>query len=136
MNEISYFNYARDASKFSTFHKNHTGCVIVYKKHIISIGFNSSKTHPIQKIYNKERFSEDSTPHCLHAEISALIFIKDRTDIKWNNVEVYTYRENKYGEPRMAKPCKSCISMIKSLGIRKIHYTTNGGFDSETLKFQ
>ena len=80
--------------------------------------------------YNKERFDEDITPHSLHAEIMALIFLKDRKDIKWNDVDLYTYRENRYGELRMSKPCKSCMSMIKALGIRRIHYTTNDGFKS------
>ena len=131
MNDIVYFNKARDASKLSDYSKNqHIGCVVVYKHHIISVGFNSNKTHPIQKIYNKERFDEDITPHSLHAEIMALIFLKDRKDIKWNDVDLYTYRENRYGELRMSKPCKSCMSMIKALGIRRIHYTTNDGFKS------
>ena len=134
MNDINYFNKARDASKFSDFYKCHTGCVIVYKKHIISIGFNSNKTHPLQKIYNKERFIDDSTPHCLHAEIMALVFLKERTDIKWHNVDIYTYRENKYGELRMAKPCKSCMALIKSLGIKKIHYTINNGYANTILE--
>jgi len=130
MNDIVYFNKARDASRFSDFYKQHIGCVVVYKKHIISIGFNSTKTHPIQKLYNKERFLDDNTPHYLHAEITALIFLKDREDIKWNDVDLYTYRENRNGELRMSKPCKSCMALIKHLGIKRIHYTINDGYES------
>ncbi len=131
--DIQYFNKARDASRLSDFNKYHIGCVVVYKKHIISVGFNSNKTHPIQKLYNKERFDCDSTPHFLHAEITALIFLKDRKDIKWSDVEVYTYRENKRGEPRLSKPCKSCMAFIRDLGIKKIHYTVSDGFETEDL---
>ena len=134
MNDMVYYNKARDVSKLSDYGKNqHIGCVVVYKHHIISVGFNSNKTHPIQKIYNKERFNDDDTPHSLHAEIMALIFLKDRKDIKWNDVHLYTYRENRNGELRMSKPCKSCMSLIHSLGIRHIHYTTNEGYESITI---
>ena len=132
--DIGYFNKARDASRLSNFPRYHIGCTVVYKKQIISVGFNSNKTHPIQKMYNKERFDCDSTPHSLHAEITALIFLKDRKDIKWEDVDIYTYRENKSGEPRLSKPCKSCMALIKNLGIKRIHYTTNDGFEMETLE--
>lgn len=132
-NNIQYFNKARDVSKLSSFHKYHTGCVVVYKKHIISMGFNSNKTHPIQKIYNKQRYNDDSTPHTLHAEIMALAFIKDRKDIDWSKVDIYTYRENSKGELRISKPCESCMALIKSLGIRKIYYTINGDYANLTI---
>lgn len=133
MNDIGYFNKARNAAKLSNFHRYHIGCVIVYKKQIISVGFNSTKTHPIQKIYNKERFNCDSTPHSLHAEITALIFIKDRKDIKWNDIDIYTYRENNQGDLRMSRPYKSCMRLLKNLGISRIHYTTNDGYEMEYM---
>ena len=136
MNDITYFNKARDASKLSDYGKNqHIGCVVVYKRHIISVGFNSNKTHPIQKIYNRERFAEDCTPHSLHAEITALVFLKDRKDIKWSDVDLYIYRENRNGELRMSKPCKSCMALIKELGIKRIHYTTNDGFENMIIEY-
>ena len=134
MNDITYFNKARDASRLSDYSKQHIGCVVVYKRHVISVGFNSNKTHPIQKLYNKERFDSDSTPHSLHAEITALLFLKDRKDIKWSDVELYTYRENKRGELRMSKPCKSCMALIKDLGINKVHFTINDGYDELEVK--
>lgn len=129
-----FFIKAKHASEFSDFYKQHIGCVVVYKKHIISVGFNSNKTHPIQKLYNKERFLEDTTPHSLHAEITALLFLKDNKDIKWSDVEIYTYRENKHGELRLSRPCKSCMALIRELGIKKIHYTTNDGYTTEILQ--
>ena len=128
-----FFAKAKLVSKLSDYPRYHIGCVVVYKKQILSVGFNSVKTHPIQKIYNKERFDCDSTPHSLHAEISALIFLKDRKDIDWSNVELYTYRENKAGELALSKPCKSCMALIESLGIKKINYTVNGGYESKNL---
>lgn len=125
---VHFFTKAKKASEFSTFKRYHVGCVAVYKGYILSVGFNSNKTHPIQKIYNKERFSADNTPHSLHAEIAALCLIKNRSDIDWSSVELYIYRENKKGEPRMAKPCASCIAMIKDLGIIDVYYTKDNGY--------
>ena len=123
-----FFIKAKKASEFSDFKRYHVGCVVVYKGYILSVGFNSNKTHPIQKIYNKERFTEDSTPHSLHAEIAALGLIKKRNDIDWSSVELYIYRENKKGEPRMSKACASCLAMIKDLGIVDVYYTIDSGY--------
>lgn len=123
-----FFYKAKKASEFSTFKRYHVGCIAVYKGYILSVGYNSNKTHPIQKIYNKERFSADNTPHSLHAEIAALCLIKNRSDIDWASVELYIYRENKKGEPRMAKPCASCTAMIKDLGIVNVYYTKDSGY--------
>jgi deoxycytidylate deaminase len=123
-----FFYKAKKASEFSDFKRYHVGCIAVYKGYILSVGYNSNKTHPIQKIYNKERFSADNTPHSLHAEIAALCLIKNRNDIDWTSVDLYIYRENKKGEPRMAKPCASCIAMIKDLGIVNVYYTKDSGY--------
>lgn len=123
-----FFYKAKKASEFSDFKRYHVGCVAVYKGYILSVGYNSNKTHPIQKIYNKERFSADNTPHSLHAEIAALCLIKNRSDIDWTSVDLYIYRENKKGEPRMAKPCASCIAMIKDLGIVNVYYTKDSSY--------
>lgn len=123
-----FFYKAKKASEFSDFKRYHVGCIAVYKGYILSVGYNSNKTHPIQKIYNKERFSANNTPHSLHAEIAALCLIKNRNDIDWTSVDLYIYRENKKGEPRMAKPCASCIAMIKDLGIVNVYYTKDSGY--------
>ena len=55
-----FFAKAKLASKLSDYPRYHIGCVVAYKKQILSVGFNTVKTHPIQKIYNKERFDCDS----------------------------------------------------------------------------
>jgi len=115
------------------YHRYHIGCVVVEKGKIISSGFNSTKTHPIQKTYNIERFTSDATPHTLHAEISALSHVINK-DVNWDNVELYIYREFRNGNVALAKPCKSCMKLIKELGIKKIHYTTYDGYCTEILK--
>lgn len=132
--DITFFNIAKNMSKLSTWKnkKYSIGCIITYKHRIISSGFNQDKTSPIQKKYNKERFSDD-TLHSLHAEISALIPLIKQSNINFSKINLYTYREKKNGLLGNSKPCKSCMKLIKDLGIKNIFYTTDDGYTEEKL---
>ena len=129
-----FFQAAKNISKLSDFKRVHIGCIVVEKHRIISSGYNSNKTCPLQKRYNTERFSVD-TPHCLHAEIKALKPLLNNSEIDFSKVKVFVYRETKNGKPAMARPCPSCMGFIKELGIKKIYYTTDCGFAYEELKY-
>ena len=134
MNIKRYMSVAKEMSKLSTFHRQHVGCIAVYRKCIISTGVNSNKTHPLQKKLNNIRFPEDYSPHTLHAEISTLLPISN-LDIDWSKVSLFIYRGRKrcstpYG---LARPCPSCMAYIKSLGIKDVYYTSNDGFIHEVL---
>lgn len=107
---------------------NPTGCVVVYKGKIIAKGCNQKKTHPLQVIYDKERPDVEEgclNVHSLHAESDALFRIMNDTNIKWSKVEVYIYRPLKSKPFGLARPCPSCMKLIKDLGIKKIHYTSD-----------
>ena len=126
----SFFEAARVVSQMSNFERVHIGCVVTFGNHrIISSGFNSTKTHPIQKRLNKERFNLDST-HSLHAEVSALLPLM-KENIDFSRVEIYTHRNFKDGSLALAKPCASCMKLIRQLGIKKIWYTTADGYACE-----
>ena len=128
----AYFEAARAVSKLSDFPRINIGAVAVYKHHIISSGYNSNKTAPIQKQYNIYRFS-DETPHALHAEIACLKSLVGRHDIDFKYVDLYIYREGKNHELALSRPCPSCMKLISELGIRNIYYTNNGGFSHEEI---
>ena len=136
MNKKDYkmLETAYHVSQLSDFSRARVGCVLRCKNKIISSGFNCNKTHPLQKIYNAERFSEDGI-HSLHAETHALLPLLKK-DIDWNNVSIYISR-NRYDNGKltfgMARPCKSCMALIKAVGIKKIFYTTNEGFCEEKM---
>ena len=90
----------------------------------------------MQQKYNKHRkmkYENTEPKSFLHAEMSCLMQIKDM-DIDFNKVELYVYRENKNGIIAISRPCGACMKMIDRLGIKKIHYTTNGGFADEVRK--
>jgi deoxycytidylate deaminase len=131
-----FFASAYKVAKMSDFYKCHTGCVVVYKNNIIASGFNCKKTHPLQRIYNKERFDSDDTPHYIHAETHALTTIINDNELNWKKVHLYILRIK--GNPEneefgLARPCPSCLKLIKNLGIINIHYTTNDGICHEIL---
>jgi deoxycytidylate deaminase len=128
----AYFAAARAMSKMSDFPRVAVGAVAVYGHRIISSGFNSCKSDPVQKQYNKYRFSED-TPASIHAEVMALKGLINRDDIDFKNVSLYVYRECKNGDPALSRPCPSCMQLITDLGIRHIYYTNNGGFSHEEI---
>lgn len=111
----------------------HIGCIAVYKGHILAVGYNTNKTHPIQKKYNKYRkmkYEGVEPLPTIHAEMNCLLQIKD-LDLDFSKVKLYVYREDRNGNLAMCRPCKACMHMIDDLGIKEIFYTTNGGFASE-----
>ena len=85
--DIRMLKHALDVSDMSDFPKYHIGCVVALKGKVLNASFNSEKTHPLQKIFNKQRFSCDNTPHSLHAEIHALAPLQNE-DIDWKNYKL------------------------------------------------
>lgn len=131
----TYFNIAREVARSSDFPKIQIGCVAVYQHKIISTGFNSNKTHPRQKEYNKYRFPVDApgSNHTCHAELSCLVPLMSRHDIDFRYISLYVYREYSNGQLAIARPCESCYKLIKDLGIRNIYYTTQSGYSHEII---
>lgn len=120
----------------SDFKRVHIGCIAVYKNQILSVGYNTNKTHPLQKKYNKFRninYDNVEPIPFLHAEMSCLLQIREM-DIDFNKVELYIYREDRNGNLSMCRPCKACMKMIDTLGIKNIYYTTNNGYAKEVRK--
>lgn len=126
------FALAKRASTFSDSSPYKVGCVVACKNKILSVGYNTSKTHPLQREFNIKRGVNPQYPSRLHAEINALSKINDM-DLDWEKVSVYIYREHKNGVPACARPCNACMQMIKSLGIKNIFYTQDGSYCHEEI---
>ena len=131
--EEALFRAARSVAELSDHPKHKVGAIVVLKHRIISSGFNSNiKTHPLQKKYNQYRFSADS-PHKCHAELSALLpLIKEGKNL--SGASIYVYRQHKNEILACARPCRSCMELIKDCGIKRIFYTTEDGYAREDLK--
>lgn len=130
-----YLNLAHNACFYSDFTKTRLGAVLIYKGKVMSIGWNSTKTSPLQKNLNRLRnFSVDcgDAHHTLHAEVACLTKAKD-LDIDWSRASIFVYRIKKDGSPGLARPCNGCQALIKSMGIKNIYYTTDDGWCFERM---
>lgn len=96
---------------------------IYYGNQLISVGYNSRKTHPLQKKYGKNGHAIH-----LHAEIDAIrravkvLPSLDGCDIFIARVK----RPSKLSKnwiPGTAKPCIGCQRAIYAFGLRRIYYT-------------
>lgn len=132
--DLAYFRIARQTAKLSTWKQTRyqIGCVVVLNHRIISSGFNTTKTDTLQKKYNKERFSKESC-HTAHAELIALKPLLYDNTIDTSKLKVYVYRKLKNGQTGCSRPCKSCMKLIKDIGIRYIYYTTSDGYAEERI---
>lgn len=131
-----YLDMAKEVSKQSNFRQHHLGAVVIYKGSLLASGYNSNKTSPMAKRYNRERgfdVEASCSTNSIHAEMAALNKIK-YLDIDFSKVKLYIYREHKNGVKAMARPCPACQKMIKDMGIKEIWYTTENGFGYEYME--
>lgn len=131
-----YLNMAKDVSRQSDFRQHHLGAVVIYKGSLLASGYNSNKSSPTAKKYNRERgFDVEASysTNSIHAEMMTLNKIR-YLDIDFSKVKLYIYREHKNGVKAMARPCPACQKMIKDMGIKEIWYTTENGFGYEYME--
>jgi len=126
----AYFNMAKEVSKLADYPYAKIGCIAVLGHHIVSSGFNTHKSSPLQKMLNRERFSAD-TIHSMHAEVMCLKPLMGRKDISFKDVTLYIFRGSKNNDPMLARPCRSCEKLIRDLKIKKVFFSTYGGYASE-----
>ena len=135
--KMRFFKEAKKESLLSDYDGQHLGAVAVYgDKVILAKAHNSNKTNTTQYFYNRYRVEQKSNimskPARSHAECN--LYRKIRfLDIDFSRVSVYIYRELKNGKLGMARCCPACMEALKSLGIKKICYTTDVGYAEEKL---
>jgi deoxycytidylate deaminase len=109
--------------------------VLVHRNKLISIGYNSTKSHPLQKLYGRDG------QIYLHAEIDAIRKALRRHD-SLEGMQLYVSRWKWKDKDKtclvegMCKPCNGCQSAIEDFGIQVIHYTKdieNETYDAQTL---
>lgn len=130
-----YLKLAKQSCSYSDFTKARLGSVLVYKGQVMSVGWNSNKTNPLQKSLNKLRGfdPEASSAHnSLHAETACLIKARD-LDIDWAKASLFVYRIKKDGSSGLSRPCPGCMSYIRSMGIKDIYYSTDNGWCYEKV---
>lgn len=131
--EKRFFSMAEAMAQLATYKRYKVGCVIVYHNKIISTGCNKDISHPLQKKYDFYRNIPDKSPHKLHAEVDAIKHVIN-LDIDWSKVSIYVYRKMRCKAYGMARPCNSCMRLIKDLGIHKVYYTGNDEYQYEYIE--
>lgn len=130
--ELYYYKKAKQISKLSTYDRICIGCIVVYRKNIIGIGYNQAKTNPMQIKYSKYRDCSniDSINNYLHAEMACVNQIKN-LDIDFSKVKLFVYREDNKRTMRICKPCGACERAIRDLGIKRVYYTDTNKYVRE-----
>lgn len=119
------FRKARAASILSDVPTHKLGAVMMLGNKVLSVGYNITKTHPIQKLYNLERGYDPNVKNNgqIHAEMMCLINTK-YLNVDWSRVSMYIYREHKDHTTALSKPCPACEKAIRERGINQVYYTT------------
>jgi len=100
-----------------------------YKKNkLLAIGQNNpEKTHPHAIILSK-RFNTKLEHPYLHAETDLISRLWGKHYID-DSLRMIIVRLNKQGQLRCSKPCLRCQQIIDCLGINKIWWSDNNGFN-------
>lgn len=116
---------AKAAASLSDVSKHQLGAVLVLGNKVLSVGYNITRTHPLQKEYNLERgYNPDARGNgAIHAEMMCLLSTR-YLDVDWSKATLYIYREHKDGTSALAKPCPACDKAIRDRGIGKVYYST------------
>lgn len=113
----AYLSVARYIAKKSKSRNTH-GAVVVKSGRVLGTGFNRDRNNP--RIVNPNRIKMDCS---FHAEEMA---IKDAGE-NLKGAKIYVARINRHGHDRDSRPCPRCFLLIKSVGIKKIVYTSEKG---------
>lgn len=133
-----FLNIAKNLSLMSQFDIYRFGAVISYKNKVIATGFNTPKSHPMQKHYNDKfkHFIHMNPQYGMHAEIAAIHELKQlmkTTEVDIKKLELTIYRSGKDGHSKMGRPCAGCMAAIKEIGIPVVNYTTPYGIATELI---
>lgn len=106
--------HAKKAALRSTF-RYRLGAVIAKGDRILSSASNEIRHC---------RAVPQAFPESLHAEAAAISKLLHRRLHDLAGSTMYICRVNRSGLASLARPCPDCLDLIKSVGVRKIVYTT------------
>jgi deoxycytidylate deaminase len=109
---MSFRIASKEAAKSQ--HKHRLGAVIVKGERILATGFNQLR--PSSRLKTTT----------LHAEAAAILkLLKEGRLASLAGSEIYVSRFTAGGSIGLARPCSNCLDLCRSVGIRRVHYTTS-----------
>ena len=103
-----------------------------YKKNkLLAIGQNNPEKTHTQALILAQRFNIQNEYPYLHAETDLISRLWGKHYVD-NSLKMVIVRLNKRGQLRCSKPCERCDQIIRSLGLNKVWWSTDNGFDKQT----
>lgn len=100
-----------------------------YKKNkLLAIGQNNPEKTHTQALLLSQRFNIDNDYPYLHAETDLISRLWGKHYID-NSLKMVIIRLNKHGQLRCSKPCEKCNRIINALGINKVWWSIDNGFN-------
>ena len=106
----------------SKFHRARVGAVIAKGHRLLASGCN--------RIGYSRLLPNRPYPESIHAEQQAILTLlaQRRLDALIGST-IYVSRVGRDGQQRLSKPCPTCHSLIKAVGISTVVYTTDNGVE-------
>jgi hypothetical protein len=101
------------------------------KNKLLAIGQNNPEKTHTQALLLAQRFNIQNEYPYLHAETDLISRLWGKHYVD-NNLKMVIVRLNKRGQLRCSKPCERCNQIIRSLGLNKVWWSTENGFDKQT----
>lgn len=98
------------------------------KNRLLAIGQNNPEKTHTQALILSQRFNLDTEHPYLHAETDLISRLWGKYYID-GSMKMVIIRLNKRGELRCSKPCEKCEQIIRSLGINKVWWSIDDGFN-------
>lgn len=130
--DVAFQLYNQELNKPQVF------CFIYDGKRLLSIGQNEMETKNAKALYFGKRYK---IPHLIefpfiHAEIDAIGKLWGKHHITGTEKVVVvrlkksgtTAKERKIIIPALAKPCDSCYNVLQPIGLRRVWWTTENGW--------
>lgn len=95
-------------------HPKRMGAAIYKQQKLISIGWNTLKTHTKSRTWNNTQ----------HAEFAALLGVPKHHVV---GAEMYVVRILKNGNRAHSKPCGECEELLWAAGIKRVWYISENG---------
>ena len=104
---------------------------ILYKGRLISIGLNSSKTHPVNlrnKKISRVTGEDYSNQKQTCSELNAVLKLKRLTNIDTRKCVLVNLRYDRNDQKALAKPCMSCTSLLHYHNFKQVIWSTSEGY--------
>lgn len=99
-----------------------------HKSKLLAIGQNNPEKTNAKAFRLANRFNVPNDHPYLHAETDLISRLWGKYYID-SSLSIVIIRLNKRGEIRNSKPCAKCSKILDSLGINKVYWSTDDGFN-------